>query len=936
MKLTPLTKAIRASIGASLLLSAAMPLMAQDTNEEAEIEEVLITGSRIKRADGFESSSPVIVASFEEIQASGINKIEDYMNSLPQLDASQNSYISNGASGNATLDLRGMGSSRTLVLVNGRRMGGGGAYSESPDVNQIPTAMIERVEVLTGGASTVYGADAVAGVVNFQLRKDFEGIEVSVGTSGFMHDNNNSYVAGLMDLKGFDYPKGGDGVDGQADTIDFVMGNSFADDKGHATVYATWRKGSELREGARDYSSCALNSTGTSCGGSGNAVVPNFYISQLDANGNLDWGSYEYWTLDSASNFIPSSGNIYNYAPINHFMRPDEKWSIGTLMNLQVSDSANVYAEVMATNYQTKAQIAESGTFFAEEYHLPYDSALLNDSQRQALTDTWGLASGDEFGVYIGKRNVEGGPRASVMTNSSFRVVLGVEGTVQDWDYDVNYQKNYVDSSVTYINDFFKPRISAALDDATYDVFQYQGVTPESAGKLTGVAMLRADVTTEIFAAEASRDTGFSLPTTDSNIVIAVGLERRDLSYDRDSDTVFEEGMLLGQGGATKSIAGSYSVTDVFFEAAVPVLENLDAEIGFRASDYSTSGNHNTYKFGVSYAPTDMVTIRTGYNRSVRSPSIATMFAPQNQGLWAGSDPCSGDAPDYTAAQCELTGVTAGQYGSIVASPASQYNALYGGNTELDPEVADSLTFGVVVNPMDDLTVAVDWWSIELEDAIGSIGAATIIKQCAENGTQSLCDLINRGNAGTLWLGESGYIQSTTSNLGEVNFSGIDLSAAYSMDLSGGELSVKMAGSKSLEKETLAIPGDESTRQDCSGITNDDTCTYPYMDWRHTLSANYSKDDWTVGAAWRYFGKSDYEGSNDVLASAGALDAVSYLDVNGSYTLSENITFSGGARNLLDKEPPMVGGGLNATNANTYGNYDVLGRYVYADVTFSF
>ncbi len=936
MKLTPLTKAIRASIGASLLLSAAMPLMAQDTNEEAEIEEVYITGSRIKRADGFESSSPVIVASFEEIQSSGISKIEDYLNSLPQLDASQNSYISNGASGNATLDLRGMGSSRTLVLVNGRRMGGGGAYSESPDVNQIPTAMIERVEVLTGGASTVYGADAVAGVVNFQLRNDFEGIEVSVGTSGFMHDNNNSYVAGLMDLKGFDYPKGGDGVDGRADTIDFVMGSKFADDKGHATVYATWRKGSELREGARDYSSCALNSTGTSCGGSGNAIVPNFYISQLDANGNLDWGSYEYWTLDSASNFIPSSGNIYNYAPINHFMRPDEKWSIGSLMNFEVSDSVNVYAEIMATNYQTKAQIAESGTFFAEEYHLPYDSALLNDSQRQALTDTWGLASGDEFGVYIGKRNVEGGPRASVMTNSSFRVVLGVEGEVSGWDYDVNYQKNYVDSSVTYINDFFKPRISAALDDATYDVFQYQGVTPESASLLTGVAMLRADVTTEIFAADASRDTGFSLPTTDSNIVVAVGIERRDMSYDRDSDTVFEEGMLLGQGGATKSIAGSYSVTDVFFEAAVPVLDNLDAEIGFRSSDYSTSGNHNTYKFGVSYAPTDMVTIRTGYNRSVRSPRIATMFAPQNQGLWAGSDPCSGDTPTYTAAQCALTGVTAGQYGSIVASPASQYNALYGGNTELDPEIADSLTFGVVVRPMEDLTVSVDWWSIELEDAIGSIGAATILKQCAENGTQALCDLINRGNAGTLWLGESGYVQSTTSNLGEVNFSGVDLAAAYSMDLSGGLLSVKMTGSKSLEKETLAVPGDESTRQDCNGITNDDTCTYPYMDWRHTLSASYSKDDWAVGAAWRYFGKSDYEGTADVLAAAGALDAVSYLDVNGSYTLSENITFSGGARNLLDKEPPMVGGGLNATNANSYGNYDVLGRYVYADVTFSF
>jgi iron complex outermembrane receptor protein len=936
MKLTPLTKAIRASIGASLLLSVAMPLMAQDTTEEAELEEVIVTGSLIKRADGFESSSPVVVAPAADISATGISKIEDYLNSLPQLDAGQNSYISNGASGTASLDLRGMGSSRTLTLINGRRMGGGSAYSSSADTNQIPTAMIERVEVLTGGASTVYGADAVAGVVNFVMRKDFEGVELKMGTSGFQHDNSNSYVAGLMDARGFDYPKGGGGTDGRADTVDLVMGSSFADGKGHATTYVTWRKGSELRQGARDYSSCALNSTGTSCGGSGNAIVPNFYISQLDANGNLDWGSYEYWTLDSGSNFIPSSGNIYNYAPINHFMRPDEKWSVGTMMDLQINDSVELYAEVMATDYNTKAQIAESGTFFAEEYHLPYESALLNDSQRQALTDTWGLGAGDEFAVYIGKRNVEGGPRASVMTNASFRVVLGARGEAAGWDYDVNYQKNSVDSSVTYINDFFAPRIGEALVDNTYSVFTYNGVTSEQANMLTGVAMLRADLSTEIFFAQASRDTGISLPTTDSNIQVAMGVERRDMSYDRDSDTVFEEGMLLGQGGATKSIAGSYSVTDVFFEAAIPVLENLDAELGFRASDYSTSGNHNTYKFGFTYAPSDMVTIRTGYNRTIRSPNITTMFAPQNQGLWAGSDPCAGETPDYTAAQCALTGVTAGQYGSIVASPASQYNALYGGNTEVGPEVADTISFGIVANPIEDLTVSIDWWSVQLEDAIGSVSAATSLKECAENNNAALCALINRGNAGTLWLGTSGYISSTTTNLGEVNFAGVDLIATYGMEVGGGDLALRLNGSRSLERETLVLPGVETTRVDCNGIANDAQCTYPNMDWRHSLSATYSKDDWTVGAAWRYFGSVDYQGSNDVLASDGALDAVSYVDLNGSYTLSENITFSGGARNLLDKEPPMVGGGLNATNANSYGNYDVLGRYVYADVTFSF
>ena len=955
--------AVRSALGLAAVATAMSSGLVFGQEEASDaLEEVIVTGSLIKRVDGFESASPVVVSTAAEISASGISKVEDFLNSLPQLSAGQNSYVSNGASGTATLDLRGMGSSRTLVLINGRRMGGGGAYGESADTNQIPTAMLERVEVLTGGASTVYGADAVAGVVNFVMRKDFDGVELNIGTSGFMHDNDNSYVAGLMDAKGFDYPKGGDGVDGQADTIDLVMGSSFADDKGHATAYVTWRKGSELRQGSRDYSSCALNATGTSCGGSGNAIVPNFYVGQRvsywsdadvaaglapvgaesgdaysdQVNGILDWDTFNYWTLDSDSNFIPSEDNIYNYAPINHFMRPDEKWSFGTMMDFQLNDSTELYAEIMATDYNTKAQIAESGTFFAEEYYIDYDSDLLNDSQRKTLTDTYGDGVTDSFGVYIGKRNVEGGPRASVMTNASFRIVLGARGEVQGWDYDVNYQKNSVDSSVTYINDFFAPNISAALQNATYDVFTYQGVTPEQAAGLTGTAMLRADLSTEIFYAQMSRDTGFSLPTTDSNISIAMGVENRKMSYDRDSDTVFEEGQLLGQGGATKSIAGSFSVTDVFFEAAVPLLENLDMELGFRASDYSTSGNHNTYKVGATYSPSEMVTLRTGYNRTIRSPNITTMFAPQNQGLWPGSDPCAGDAPTYTAAQCALTGVTAAQYGKIVASPASQYNALYGGNAELDPETADTISFGVVANPVEDLTLSVDWWSVALEDAIGSVSAATSIKECAENGNTALCSLINRGNAGTLWLGTSGYVTSTDTNLGELNFAGVDIAATYGMDLAGGDLSLKLMGSKSLEKEVLVLPGVETTRYDCNGIANDDQCTGPNMDWRHTLTANYSKDDWTVGAAWRYFGKVDYEGTADTLAAAGALDAVNYIDINGSYTLNENVSFSAGARNLLDKETPMVGGGLNPDNANSYGNYDVLGRYIYADVTFSF
>ena len=191
--------AVRSALGLAAVATAMSSglVFGQEETSDA-LEEVIVTGSLIKRVDGFESASPVVVSTAAEISASGISKVEDFLNSLPQLSAGQNSYVSNGASGTATLDLRGMGSSRTLVLINGRRMGGGGAYGESADTNQIPTAMLERVEVLTGGASTVYGADAVAGVVNFVMRKDFNGVELNIGTSGFMHDNDNSYVAGLM------------------------------------------------------------------------------------------------------------------------------------------------------------------------------------------------------------------------------------------------------------------------------------------------------------------------------------------------------------------------------------------------------------------------------------------------------------------------------------------------------------------------------------------------------------------------------------------------------------------------------------------------------------------------------------------------------------------------------------------------------------------
>lgn len=926
-------EAVRLALYAGLATATVAPIAYAQQNG-SDVEEVVVTGSRIK-TDGFESASPVSVSTSLDIQASGISKIEDFLNSLPQLEAGDNSFISNGASGNATLDLRGLGANRTLVLVNGRRLPPGGAYnSAAADVNQIPTAMIKRIDVLTGGASSVYGADAVAGVVNIILRDDFDGVEVSVGKSGYQHKNRNKYIQGLMDKKGFDYPTGSSGLDGKADTMDIIMGGKFAEDRGHATAYVTWRKGQELRQSARDYSSCALNKSGTACGGSGNAVIPNFYLSKI-VNGALDWDTYQYLTLDKNSNFIPSVGNVYNYAPVNFFMRPDEKWTFGSNIKFDINDNLKAYSELSFMDYKTGAQIAESGTFFAEEYHLNYDSPILNNSQRQFLTDNWGLGTGDQFAVYIGKRNVEGGPRIDNLSSNSHRIVLGLEGSInENWDFDANYQKSGVNFSSIYKNDFYAPAVADAIKNGEYSVFTYQGVTPEQAKNITASGILDAQISQDILSAYVTGDTGVSIGDNE-NINLVAGLEHRSIDFARDADTVYEKGQMLGQGGPTPSISGSYNVLDIFLEAEIPLMENLNAELGFRNSDYSTSGRTNTYKVALGWQPTETLRARTSFNRAIRSPSVIELFTPANLGLWSGADSCAGSTPTYTQEQCARTGVTAAQYGNIVASPASQYNGIFGGNEDLKPETADTFTFGVVVDPVENLTFSVDYFNINITDSISSVGAQETLKQCAENNNQQFCDLIHRSSAGSLWLGQTGYIKANSQNLSEETLRGVDIAAAYKIEVPGGDVSFKFTGSKLLKKETLLLPGDESTRYDCAGHINSNCFASPT--WRHTLGATYFRNDWSLGAKWRYYGGVSYndESKVDTLVADG-IGAQSYLDVNANYSVSDSIEISGTIQNLTDKEPPMVGSTLSS-NANTVaGFYDTLGRYISINATFKF
>jgi len=946
-----LSLAVSAALGLTSLVMAPNFAMAQDQDASAIesddlLEEVMVTGSRLRTVDGFGMTSPVTVVGMDDIKSLGLTRVEDILNSLPQIETAQNSFISNGASGTASIDLRGLGSNRTLVLINGRRMQPGGVGSEAPDVNQIPASMIERIEVLTGGASATYGSDAVAGVVNFILRR-VNGVELSVGGSGYQHDNSNKYIQGLMDARGFEYPTGSSGIDGKAYNVDLVMGSDFADGRGNATVYATWRKGTELLQASRDYSSCALSNAGTGCGGSANAIVPNFFIAPLLGPGDIDYDNQGFFSLQPDSGFAPYDGsNIYNYAPVNHFMRPDERWSAGANVDFEINEHATPYMEISYAHNETRAQIAESGTFFAESYELPLSNSTFSPGFRQSLIDTF--PGTDMFSIYIGKRNTEGGPRTNILTHDSFRIVGGIKGAINDnWDYDVSYLNAHTASVSTYIGDFFAPKIRTAVngdacaEDAScipYEVFTYQGVTPAMAAGLQGTAIIQNTTNTKIFNAFVTGNLGFGLPAGD--ITVVGGVEWRDQFYENISDTLFEEGSLLGQGGPTPSIKGGYSVKEIFGEADIPLLSDAPAAqalslgLAYRYSDYSTLGSTSTYRAGIDWQIVDMFRIRTGYNRAVRAPGINELFSSQSLGLWAGQDLCSneiGETPVYTAAQCANTGVSSSQYGNISPSPASQYNGFFGGNPNLDVETADTLTFGVVVNATDTMQFSVDYWDIKIQDTIGGISPEVTIEQCALYGT--LCGNIQRAGNGSLWQGDQGFVVATQINLGEQHWEGIDVAWNWGLDTGVGNFDFDFLGTYMLTKETTPLPDVPTSTYDCVGLVNGSCFASP--EWRHVASVGYDMNSWwSVTARWRFYDTVKYDGSTDVIANTGiGLSAQSYLDLNASFRFMENHDVTIGVNNVLDEEPPMVGGTL-ASNANTVaGFYDTLGRYLYGNVT---
>ncbi|MGB9331990.1 MAG: TonB-dependent receptor plug domain-containing protein, partial [Steroidobacteraceae bacterium] len=356
---------VTAAAGVSALHAQEAPAPATTA---APIEEVVVTGSRLQTPNEL-SISPITTVSATDIQATGLTRVEDVLNNLPQVFAAMNSTTSNGADGTATVDLRGLGQQRTLVLVDSLRLGPGSASNgrNYSDLNQIPAALIERVEVLTGGASAVYGADAVAGVVNFILNTHFEGIKVDAGYNFYQHNNDNQAgVAQLVTQAGDALPSSNVNV-GFGKNAAVLMGSNFNDNKGNATAYITYDNQGAALQSKFDYSACALSpvsATQLACVGSGtaakNGAGGHFYAST--ANGH----SFIHHTVDGLTGqFRPlNGGDDYNYGPLNYYQTPNVRWTAGAFVNYDINSHINVFMNVMYMNNSSQAQVAPSGDFF--------------------------------------------------------------------------------------------------------------------------------------------------------------------------------------------------------------------------------------------------------------------------------------------------------------------------------------------------------------------------------------------------------------------------------------------------------------------------------------------------------------------------------------------------------------------------------------------
>lgn len=918
----PLRIAVRCALFASTTAIATAPVQAQDrTSDDQPVAEVIVTGSRIVQPNQV-STSPVQVVTNEDIKVGGKRDVTDFINDLPQINSNslgqdlgnRTSGLSS-AGGVATANLRGLGPNRTLVLVNGRRLGAGSPntaiQSPAPDLDQIPGALIERVDVVTGGASAVYGSDAIAGVVNFITRKDFEGIEFDYQIGENWHKNDNGYATARLREAGEPIPESSI-RDGRTINASVVAGTNFAEGRGNITAFFGYLKADGVKSGDRDFGACQLNPnsslTGAECSGSENS---NFFAPVPSPGGVayavvgdqfLPWGAG-----------VTSPPALFNSQPYIYIGRDNERFNAGFQAHLEMSEAIQPYAEFSFMNDRSYQEIAPSGLFrdsnplelTSGNYEVNCSNPLLSDQQRSILCSPAQVAGdllepGSEVAIVrIGRRNIEGGGRTSTFEHTNFRAVGGLRGDITEaWSYDAYAQYYYTQFSFAsdrYMN--FQSIADALMVEGTrddpvcisggncvpYNIFTEGGVTEEQLDPLYTSGTSRGDTTLRIVHADVTGDLGeygIRMPTATDGVAFNVGFENRREDVFFRPDAASESGLLSGAGGASVPIDRGQSVDEGFIEVRAPLVQgasgiyDLVIDAGYRYSDYSLAGSVETHKFELQYAPIQSLRFRGSYQRAIRAPTIIELFNPELVGqIQFGLDPCAPSLDEdnqlvpatATLEQCLRTGVTAAQYGNgsttntIPQGAAEQLTQLQAGNENLSPETADTYSFGVTFAPAfaPGLTGSIDYYLIKLEDAVGVIPPDVIMNECLQTGSAEYCNQLVRSATGGLngaSVESGGYIVQRALNIGAAEVEGIDLQTSYELPLPEDWGSVRLMMNGAYLIATKTTPFEGAHTYDCAGLFGP-TCQTVNPKWRHHLrTAWLTPWDFDLTLTWRYLG----------------------------------------------------------------------------------
>ena len=893
------------------------------TGAEAQLTEVVVTGSRIATPNQT-SISPVTFVNANTFAQMGATRVEDVLNRLPQVFAAQNATSINGGTGTETLDLRGLNPKRTLVLIDGLRMGPGDPrLNGSPsDLKMIPTALIENVQILTGGASSIYGADAVSGVANFKLLDNFEGVKLVANGSGYFHSNSNDQgvettinTFNSTNPGGAYYPPAPSNAStGAQKELTFIAGMNAPDGKGNATFYVSYRNIAKATQNLYSYSACSLASgfkgNPFACSGSATSY-PGFF--SLYKGGKVVQDN----TVGPGGTLLPQAdGSLFNFGPLNYMQAPDITWSAGAFIHYDVNSHVTVYNSTMFMDDTTALQIAPSGDF-----NNPISVNCNNPLLSSAEVSAWCYEPGQltttidpKDQLLINRRAIESGDRVTELEHTDWREVLGAKGPLsENWTYDVSYQLSMVNLQQTSVNDLSITKLNYALDDVTnsagqvvcaatlqtpvptlatgcapWDIFAPGAVTPAAAAYVGTTAVQRGQVLQQIVEADFTGDLSqyVQLPTAHSGLQVALGSEYIDVHSYTQPDQTFISGDLAGAGGSTLPVSGTVESWDEYLEAKLPLLQDepfaksLDTDDSYRHSHYAMGFDTNTFSAGLEWSPTEDVRLRGTFTRAVRAPNVVELFSVQNVGLDGTTDPCAGAAPAYSPAQCALTGVGASQYGSISPNPAAQYNGKTGGNKNLKPETAITTSVGVGFTPhwVPNLRFQIDYYDIKIENIIRAIGFNTIINSCATS--DQFCDLIHRDALGSLWLTSGGFITDTLANVGDLEEKGIDFDASYQHDLGRfGRISSSFNGTYLDSYLVTPIAAEPGTTYNCAGFYGP-TCSslisgagQPVMKWRHVWSVNWDTPfaPLSLYVDWRYLGSTTLEflSSNPNLGRVG-------------------------------------------------------------------